>query len=105
MFSAYTQAIRDRELPEEDIRVLSKIIPDFLFDMQGEGEAFEDIKKQMGLSGETPLGEAKTKGTQLRLPQGRATGRGTAGGSRAKLPQARRRSTSSTATRRAPTGR
>jgi len=40
--------------------VLSKAIPDFLFDLQGAGEAFEDIK-QMGLSGETPPGEAKTK--------------------------------------------
>ena len=49
VFSAYTQALRDRDLPEEDIRVLSKIIPDFLFDLRGAGEAFEDIK-QMGLS-------------------------------------------------------
>jgi len=62
MFSAYTQALRDRDLPEEDIRVLSKVrsSPDFLFDLQGAGEAFKDMK-QMGLSGETPLGEAKTK--------------------------------------------
>ena len=29
-FSAYTQALRDRNLPEEDIQVLSKIIPDLL---------------------------------------------------------------------------
>ena len=60
MFSAYTQALRDRDLPEEDIRVLNKIIPDFLFDLRGAGEAFEDMK-QMGLSGVTPLGEANTK--------------------------------------------
>ena len=49
MFFAYTQALRDRDLPEEDIQVLSKITPDFLFDLRGAGEAFEDIK-QMGLS-------------------------------------------------------
>ena len=60
MFSAYTQALRDRDLPGEDIRVLKKIIPDFLFDLRGAGEAFEDMK-QMGLSGGTPLGEVKTK--------------------------------------------
>ena len=48
------------DLPEEDIRVLNKIIPDFHFDLQGAGEAFEDMK-QMGLSGAQPLGEAKTK--------------------------------------------
>ena len=36
------------------------VIPDFAFDLQGAGEAFEDMK-QMGLSGEQPLGEAKTK--------------------------------------------
>ena len=57
MFSAYTQALRDPDLPEEDIRVLNKIIPDFLFDLQGAGEAFEDMK-QMGISGEKPLDEA-----------------------------------------------
>ena len=34
MFSAYTQALRDRNLPEEDIRVLNKIIPDLLFDLR-----------------------------------------------------------------------
>ena len=60
MFFAFNQALCDRDLPEEDIRVLNKIIPDFLFDLQGAGEAFKDMK-QMGLSGETPLGEAKTK--------------------------------------------
>ena len=43
-----------------DIRVLNKTIPDFLFDLQGAGEAFEDMK-QTGLSGEKLLGEAKTK--------------------------------------------
>jgi len=42
LFSAYTQALRDRNLPEEDIRVLNKIIPDLLFDLQNAGEAFED---------------------------------------------------------------
>jgi len=60
MFSAYTQALRDRNLPEEDIRVLNKIIPDLLFDLRSAGEAFEDMK-QMGLSGASPLGEVKTK--------------------------------------------
>jgi len=60
MFSAYTQVLRDRDLPEEDIRVLNKIIPDFLFDLRNAGEAFEDMK-QMGLSGVTPLSEVKTK--------------------------------------------
>ena len=37
MFSAYTQALHDLDLPEEDIRVLNNIIPDFLFDLQGAG--------------------------------------------------------------------
>ena len=60
MFFAYTQALRNLDLPEEDIRVLNKIIPDFHFDLQGAGEAFEDMK-QMGLSGAQPLGEVKTK--------------------------------------------
>ena len=50
MFFAYTQALLDRDLPEEDIRVLNKIIPDLLFDLRSAGEAFEDMK-QMGLSG------------------------------------------------------
>ena len=27
MFSAFTQALHDLDLPEEDIRVLSKILP------------------------------------------------------------------------------
>ena len=40
--------------------MLSKITPDFLFDLRGAGEAFEDMK-QMGLSGVRPLGEVKTK--------------------------------------------
>ena len=40
--------------------MLSKIIPDLLFDLRSAGEAFEDIK-QMGLSGASPLGEVKTK--------------------------------------------
>ena len=40
--------------------MLNKIIPDFHYDLQGAGEAFEDMK-QMGLSGAQPLGEAKTK--------------------------------------------
>ena len=38
MFSAYTQALRELDLPEEDIRVLDRAIPDFLFDLQGVGE-------------------------------------------------------------------
>ena len=75
MFSAYTQALRDRDLPEEDIRVLSKIILDLLFDLRSAGEAFEDMKRT-GLSGVTSLGEAKTKALNSKLPQpqGRATG-------------------------------
>jgi len=60
VFSVYTQALRDRDLPEEDIRVLSKITPSLLFDLRGADEASEDMK-QMGLSGVTPLGGAKTK--------------------------------------------
>jgi hypothetical protein len=46
--------------PGGDIRVLKRTTPGSLFDLQGAGEAFEDMK-QMGLSGEEPLGEAKTK--------------------------------------------
>ena len=60
LFSAYTQALGDVDLPEKDTWVRSSIIPDFLFDLQGAGEAFDSIK-QMGLSGAKPLGEAKTK--------------------------------------------
>ena len=60
LFSAYTQAPHGHDLPEEDIRVLNKIIPDLLFDLRSAGEAFEDMK-QIGLSGATPLGEVKTK--------------------------------------------
>jgi len=105
MFSAYTQALRDRNLPEEDIRVLNKIIPDLLFDLRSAGEAFEDMK-QMGLSGASPLGEVKTKapnsdyhttGTCHRSQHGRRRSRGTTS-------SARRGSTSSAATRGAPTG-
>ena len=90
LFSAYTQALHGHDLPEEDIRVLNKIIPDPLFDLRSAGEAFEDMK-QMGLSGASPLGEVKTKAPNSRLPQpqGRATGRSTARGGRAGLPQAR----------------
>jgi len=40
MFSAYTQALRDLDLTEEDIRVLSKIIPDFLVNLQGRARPF-----------------------------------------------------------------
>ena len=42
------------------MKVLNKIIPDLRLDLQGAGEASEDVK-QMGLSGERPLGEVKTK--------------------------------------------
>ena len=52
--------LHDLNLPEEDIRVLNKIIPDLLFDLRSAGEASEDMK-QMGLSGASPLGEVKTK--------------------------------------------
>ena len=40
--------------------MLNKIIPDPQLDLQGSGEALEDVK-QMGLSGERQLGEVKTK--------------------------------------------
>ena len=63
MFSAYTQALHDLDLSEEDSRVLNKIIPDISFkiiNLQGAGEAFEGIQR-MGLGGEQPLGECKTK--------------------------------------------
>jgi len=85
--------------------VLSKIIPDLLFDLRSAGEAFEDIK-QMGLSGATPLGEVKTKAPNSdyhyqkdchRPQQGRQRSRG-------KTSSARRGSMSSTAIHRAPTG-
>ena len=36
MFPADTQTLRDLDLPEEDTRVLNKIIPDFLFNLQNE---------------------------------------------------------------------
>ena len=39
--------------------MLAKIIPDLLLDLQGSGGAFEDMK-QMGLSGEKPLGGVRT---------------------------------------------
>ena len=53
--------LHELDLPEEDIRVLNKIIPDLLFDLRSADEAFQDMK-QMGLSGASPLGEVKTKG-------------------------------------------
>ena len=60
MFSAHTQPLYDLGLSEEDMRVFNKTIPDLQLDLQGAGGAFEDVK-QMGLSGERPLGEVKTK--------------------------------------------
>ena len=60
MFSAHTQVLRDLDLPEEDIRVLSKNNPRLPLRPAGAGRGFE-VMEQMGLSGETPLGEAKTK--------------------------------------------
>ena len=60
MLSAYTQPLRDLDLSEEDMGVLNRAIPDLQLDLRGAGEAFEDVK-QMGLSGEKPLGEVKTK--------------------------------------------
>ena len=48
MFPAYTQALRDRNLPEEDIRVLNKVIPNLLFNLRSAGEAFEDMKQING---------------------------------------------------------
>ena len=39
--------------------MLNKTTPDLLLDLRSAGEAFED-KEQTGLSGEAPLGEAKT---------------------------------------------
>ena len=104
MFPAYTQALRDLVLPEEDIRVLSKIIPDFLFDLQGAGEAFENMK-QMGLCGEKPLGEAKTKAPNSDYHKDEPPVAHDRRRSRGATSSARRGSTSSTAIRRAPTGR
>ena len=66
--------------------MLSKIIPDFLFDLRGAGEAFEDMK-QMGLSGVTPLGEAKTKAPNSDYRKNEPPV--VVGGGRAGLPQAR----------------
>ena len=82
--------------------MLSKIIPDFLFDLRGAGETFEDMK-QMGLSGVTPLGEAKTKApnSDNHNHKDEPAGRGTAGGGRAGLPQARGKNRRS---QRSPTG-
>jgi len=60
MFSVYTQVPCDLGLPEKDIWVRSKITPGFCADLQGPGEALKGMK-QMGLSGEKPLDEAKTK--------------------------------------------
>ena len=60
MFYAFTQAPLDPDLTEEYTRVLNKTIPDFHFQLQGVGEAYENFKG-MGLSGEEPLGEVKTK--------------------------------------------
>jgi len=39
LFSAYTQAPHGRDLPEENIRLLSKFIPDLLFDLRSAVEA------------------------------------------------------------------
>jgi hypothetical protein len=60
LFSEYTQAPHDLDLPEEVIRVLNKIIPDISLDMRAAGEAFEGVNR-MGLGGQEPLGEVKTK--------------------------------------------
>jgi len=54
LFSAYTQALHGRDLPKEEIRVLSKTSPGLLFDLRSAGEALEDIK-QMGLELELEL--------------------------------------------------
>ena len=59
-FSAFTQPPLDPGVTEEYTRVLNKIIPDFHFQLQGVGEAYENVEG-MGLSGEQPLGEVKTK--------------------------------------------
>ena len=40
--------------------MLNKIIPDIPFILQGAGGAFEGVQR-MGLGGEQPLGEGKTK--------------------------------------------
>ena len=37
LFSAYTKAPHGRDLPEKDIRVLNKIIPDLLFNLRSAG--------------------------------------------------------------------
>jgi len=106
MFSAYTQALRDRSLPEEDIRVLSKIIPDLNFDLRSAGEAFGDMK-QMGLSGALPLGDVKTKAPNSDYHNHRDVPPIAARQvevARDYLKRAARIDESSTATRRAPTG-
>ena len=99
MSSAYTQALRDRDLPEGGIRVLNKAIPDLLFDLRGAGEAFEDMK-QMGLRFASPLGEVKTKAPNSDYQNHRDVPSVAA----RQAEVARRGSASSTATRRAPTG-
>ena len=60
MFSAYTQALHALDLPEEGVRLLNKIIPDLSLDLRAAGEAFEGVNR-MGLGGQEPLGEVKTK--------------------------------------------
>ena len=76
----------DLDLPEEDIWVLSKIIPDFLFYLQGAGKPFKDMK-QMGISDEKPLGVAKTKAPNSDYRKNEPPV--VVGGGRAGLPQAR----------------
>ena len=47
MFSAHTQPLRDRYLPEEDMRVLNKIIPDLQLDLEEVA-----VAKRLGVRGE-----------------------------------------------------
>ena len=63
MFPAYTQAHRDLDLPEGGIRVLSKITPDFLFDLQGVGELCGH--EATGSQRREAAGRGQDQGTQL----------------------------------------
>ena len=82
----------------------NKTTPDISFDLQGAGEAFEGIKR-MGLDGEKPLGEGKTKAPNSDYHKNESpVAARQEEAARDYLKRAERESTSSTATHRAPTG-
>ena len=85
--------------------MLNKIIPDISFNLQGAGEAFEGIQR-MGLGGEQPLGEGKTKApnSDYHTNESPVVAQEEEEVARAYLKRAERESTSLTATHRAPTG-